>query len=122
MAQTKDKQEAQAKAQAADANEPFVKEDGAKTGSQAADPITGLPSAMAASGEVVSVPVTPEEIARQGTELGQAGDVSTGGNVEPVGDPRQSKSRRIWGMDNDHTVDNRADADPLKPDAAEVNE
>lgn len=76
-------------------------------------------ASTAADGSVISVPVTPEEIAQRGTELGQAGDHATGGNA-PVDAQGQPVSRRIWGMDNDQTADNRGDVDPLKPDAAEV--
>lgn len=75
-------------------------------------------SAQAATGEVVKVPDSPEAIAKQGTKLGNAGDVTTGGNVEVgvAANPDAPKFARVWGMDNDHTERNRSGFDPLKPD------
>src|SRR5262245_42042250 len=75
-------------------------------------------SALASDGTVVTVPKTPEEIAQQGTELGIAGDHSTGGNLAPVvgTEPGQASGpvyQRVWGMDADHTVKNRSDPDSL---------
>lgn len=78
-------------------------------------------STQAATGEVVEVPKTPDEIAEQGTELGNTGDFSTGGAVDPV-NPEQATSgpqfTRLWGMDDDHTERNRGSFDSLKPDAS----
>ncbi len=76
-------------------------------------------SSQASTGEVVEVPKTPKEIAEQGTKLAEAGDFSTGGSpVNPSGDPSQPVYARVWGMDTDHTTNNRYQPDALNPDCS----
>lgn len=80
-----------------------------------------------ADGSIVRVPKTPEEIAREGTALGVAGAFATGGSpavAEAEGevpvDPTIPTYQRVWGMDADHTTDNRSKPDQLHPDCSVV--
>jgi hypothetical protein len=80
-------------------------------------------SAQAATGQLVEVPKTPEEIAAQGTKLGASGDHSTGGFNDPFANPGRRPEAapdmtRVWAMDADHTTNNRHLPDSLKPDCS----
>jgi hypothetical protein len=83
------------------------------------DPIVGLAnSSLASTGEQVEVPKTPKEIAKEGSELGAAGDFSTGGNLPPQAGSGAPVFARVWSMDADHTTGNRHLPDTFKPDCS----
>lgn len=93
---------------------------GAPDTSGTVDPFVAFAnSALAATGEQVEIPKTPQAIAEQGTELGLAGDFSTGGNLPPVsGSSNDPVYARVWAMDTDHTTGNRHLPDAFKPDCS----
>ncbi len=78
-----------------------------------------------AKGKVVKLAQNPEQIAKQGTKLGIAGDAATGGNVFPpiVPDPLNptpggepvvpAYGERLYATDRDVTVLYRNDSDPF---------
>lgn len=84
------------------------------------DPVTGpAKGLMASDGTVIEVPKTPEAIAEQGTRLGLANDFATGGvSGDPAVHPKQPKFTRVWGMDADHTENNRGNLFSVKPDCS----
>lgn len=81
-------------------------------------PEPGIP----ATGELVEVPKTPKEIAREGSSLSASRD--SGGDYDPavgraLGEARQAPVyERVWAMDADHTTANRLDPDTFKPDCS----
>lgn len=128
LAPADESQDQTAQAAPSDQPAPTVPGDAKKVNankSQGVSAVTGLPSAMAATGGLVKVPKTPDEVAKQGTALGMANDHASGGDLtrELPGfseNPGVTRGKRIWAMDNDHTTNNRNDFDPLKPDCSEV--
>ncbi|MDP9469573.1 MAG: hypothetical protein M3Q71_02760 [Chloroflexota bacterium] len=80
-----------------------------------------------ARGKVVKLAQTPEQIAKQGTKLGIAGDAATGGNVFPAlvtdvttlvdgsggGPVVPAYGERLYATDRDVTVLYRNDSDPF---------
>jgi hypothetical protein len=106
----------------ADAAKPVIKADDNK---RQIDSLSGLPSAMAATGGMVKLPKTPDEIAAQATKLGNSGDHATGGNETVAGNlgyqaEATPASKRHWALDTDVNTAHRNDFDPLKPDASDV--
>ena len=61
-----------------------------------------------AAGQTQKLPVTPQEIAREGTAV--SADV-----IEPG--PGEETLTRLWSFDTDATVRFRSDPDAFKPDA-----
>ncbi len=78
-----------------------------------------------AKGKVVTLPRNSQQVAKQGTKLGLAGDAATGGNVFPpiVPDPLNptpggepvvpAYGERLYATDRDVTVLYRNDSDPF---------
>lgn len=80
-------------------------------------------STKTADSGVVTIPKTPAEIAAEGTALGKAGSEATGqaltvATADAGADTPVSPYRRVWGMDADHTTDNRNKPDQLHPDCS----
>lgn len=63
-------------------------------------------------GSTVHLPVTPEEIAQEGT------DISADYTDDPTVSGEENLNR-LWALDNNPTTRFRGDLDPFKPDAVE---